>query len=31
MPEAIFWWVFTLACVFAFIFAYGMVEDLIRQ
>ncbi len=31
MPETIFWWVFTLACVFAFFFSYGMVEDLIRQ
>ncbi len=25
MPETIFWWVFTLACVFAFFFSYGMV------
>jgi len=31
MPETIFWWVFTLAGVFAFFFSYGMVEDLIRQ
>ena len=25
MSETIFWWVFTLACVFAFFFSYGMV------
>jgi len=25
------WWAFAFACSFAFIFAYGMVEDLIRQ
>jgi len=25
MKETIFWWVFTLACVFAFFFGYGMV------
>ena len=31
MPETIFWWVFTLAGVFAFFLSYGMVEDLIRQ
>jgi len=31
MPETIFWWVFTLACVFAFFFSYGMLEDLIRK
>jgi len=31
MPETIFWWVFTPACVFAFFFSYGMVEDLIRK
>jgi len=31
MPETIFWWVFTLACVFAFFFSYGMGEDLIRK
>jgi len=31
MPETIFWWVFTLAGVFAFFFSYGMVEDLIRK
>ncbi len=30
MAETIFWWVFTLAGVFAFFFSYGMVEDLIR-
>ena len=30
MPETIFWRVFTLACIFAFFFSYGMVEDLIR-
>ena len=30
MTETIFWWVFTLACVFTFFFSYGMVEDLIR-
>jgi len=28
MPETIFWWVFTLACVFAFFFSYGMVESI---
>ena len=26
MPEKIFSWVYTLACVFAFFFSYGMVE-----
>jgi hypothetical protein len=31
MLETIFWWIFTLACVLAFFFAYGMVENLIRQ
>jgi len=31
MPETIFWWVFTLACVFAFFFSYGIVENLIRK
>ena len=31
MSETIFWWVFTLACVFGFVFSYGMVEDLIRN
>jgi len=30
IPEIAFWWVFSLACVFAFFFSYGMVEDLIR-
>ena len=31
MSETIFWWIFTVGCVFAFFFSYGMVEDLIRQ
>jgi len=31
MPETIFWWVFTVAGLFAFFFSYGMVEDLIRN
>jgi len=31
IPQTIFWWVFTLAGVFAFFFSYGMVEDLIRE
>ncbi len=29
MPETIFYWIFSLAYVFAFFFSYGMVEDLI--
>jgi len=29
MPETIFWWLFTLACVFGFFSSYGIVEDLI--
>lgn len=31
MAEMIFWWFFIAACVFGFIFAFGMLEDLIRQ
>ena len=30
MPETIFWWVFTLACMFAFFFSYGMVENVLQ-
>jgi len=29
MAEAIFWWFFTLACIFGFFFSYGMFENLI--
>jgi len=25
MPKTIYWWVFTLACVFAFFFSYGRI------
>jgi len=31
MPETIFWWVFTLACIFGFFFAYGIIESWIRE
>lgn len=31
MAETIFWWIFVLACVFAFFLCYGMIEDLISQ
>jgi len=30
MPETILYWLFLLACIFAFWFGYGIVEDLIR-
>ena len=26
MPHSIFWWFFTVACLSAFFFGYGMVE-----
>ncbi len=31
MAETTFYWLFTLACVFAFFFSYGMVEDLVKS
>jgi len=31
MVETIFWWIFTIAGVFAFFFSYGIVEDLICE
>jgi hypothetical protein len=31
MAETIFWWVFLFACVLAFFFGFGMVEDLSRK
>ncbi len=30
MPETIFWWPFTFACVFAFFFSYGIVENMLQ-
>ncbi len=31
MAETIFWWTFLFACIFAFFFGYGIVENLIRR
>jgi len=30
MVETTLWWLFLFACIFAFWFGYGIVEDLIR-
>lgn len=31
MAEQIFYWLFVLGCIFAFVFGYTIVEDLIRS
>ena len=30
MDETIFWWIFLSACVLAFFFSYGMVENMLQ-
>ena len=31
MVETTLWWIFLFACVFAFFFSYGIVEEVIRK